>query len=128
MLDEQTRRLQMQGMTMEQYLKAMNKTDEEMHEEMHPIAEKRVTRGLVLGKVAEEEKLEVSDSDIDTEITGMVENAAEDRKQEVEQILNAPQTRDSFKRPLLSRKTVQRIVEIAKGSPETDTAIKEEEE
>jgi trigger factor len=128
LLDEQARRLQMQGLTMEQYLKAMNKTAEELHEEMRPIAEKRVTRGLVLGKIAEEEKIEVSDSDIDTEIAGMVENAAEDRKQEVEKILNAPQTRDSFKRPLLSRKTVQRIVEIARGSTETDTALKEEEE
>lgn len=127
LLDEQAQRLQMQGLTMEQYLKAMNKTDEEVHEEMSPIAEKRVTRGLVLGKVAEEEKIEVSDEDIDAEIAGMVENAAEDRKQEVEQILNAPQTRDSFKRPLLSRKTVQRLVEIAKGSTEIDTSLKEEE-
>jgi trigger factor len=127
LLDEQSQRLQMQGLTMEQYLRAMNKTAEEVHEEVRPIAEKRVTRGLILGKVAEEEKIEVTDNDIDAEIAGMVENAAEDRKQEVEKILNAPQTRDSFRRPLLSRKTVQRIVEIAKGSLEIDTAIKEEE-
>jgi trigger factor len=126
LLNEQAQRLQMQGLTMEQYLKAMNKTGEEVHEEVRPIAEKRVTRGLVLGKVAEEEKIEVTDNDIDAEIAGMVENAAEDRKQEVEKILNAPQTRESFRRPLLSRKTVQRIVEIAKGLPEIDTAIKEE--
>jgi trigger factor len=127
LLEEQAQRLQMQGLTMEQYLKAMNKTGEEIHNELRPIAEKRVTRGLVLGKVAEEEKIEVSDNDIDAEIAGMVENAAEDRKQEVEQVLNAPQTRDSFKRPLLSRKTVERLVEIARGSTETDTALKEEE-
>jgi trigger factor len=127
LLEEQAQRLQMQGLTMEQYLKAMNKTDEEIHEEMRPIAEKRVTRGLVLGKVAEEEKIEVSDDDIDAEIAGMVENAAEDRKQEVERILRAPQARDSFKRPLLSRKTVQRLVEIVRGPTETDIALKEEE-
>ena len=127
LLNEQAQRLQMQGLTMEQYLKAMNKTVEEVREEIRPIAEKRVTRGLILGKVAEEEKIEVADSDIDAEIAGMVENAAEDRKQEVEKILNAPQTRDSFRRPLLSRKTVQHIVEIAKGSTEIDTSLKEEE-
>ncbi len=126
-LNEQAQRLQMQGLTMEQYLKAMNKTAEEVYEEVRPIAEKRVARGLILGKVAEEEKIEVTDSDIDAEIAGMVENAAEDRKQEAERILNAPQTRDSFRRPLLSRKTVQRIVDIAKGSLEVDTALKEEE-
>ena len=128
LLEEQARRLQMQGLTMEQYLKAMNKTDEEMHEEMHPIAEKRITRGLVLGKVAEEEKIEVSDSDIDAEIAEMVENTAEDRKQQLNEMLNMSQTRDSLRQTLVSRKTVQCIVEIAKGSKGTDTAIKEEEE
>ena len=127
LLSEQAQRLQMQGLTMEQYLKAMNKTDEEVREEIRPIAEKRVTRGLVLGKVSEEEKIEVSDSDIDDEIASMVENAAEDRKEELGKVLNTPQARESFQRPLLSRKTVQRIVEIAKGSAEADTSLKEEE-
>ncbi|UCB42504.1 MAG: trigger factor [Dehalococcoidales bacterium] len=128
LLDDQSRRLQMQGLTMEQYLKAMNKTGEELHEEMHPIAEKRVTRGLVLGKLSEEEKIEVSDSDIDTEITKMVESAAEDRREDMKKVLSTPQAHDSLKQTLLSRKTVQRIVEIAKGSIETDTTLKEEEE
>ncbi|HEY41914.1 MAG TPA: trigger factor [Dehalococcoidia bacterium] len=127
LLDDQARRLQMQGLTMEQYLRAMNKTDEEMHEEMRPIAEKRVTRGLVLGKVAEEEKIEVSDDDIDAEIAVMVESAAEDRRQEFKEILDTPQTRDSLRQTLLTRNTVQRLAEIAKGLKEIDTSLKEEE-
>ena len=128
LLDDQARRLQMQGLTMEQYLKAMNKTYEEIHEETHPIAEKRITRGLVLGKIAEEEKIEVSDSDIDAEVAEMVESATEDRREDMEKVLSTPQARDSLRQTLLSRKTVQRIVEIAKGATETETAIKEEEE
>jgi trigger factor len=128
LLDDQARRLQMQGLTMEQYLKAMNKTDEEMHEEMHPVAEKRVRRGLVLGKVAEEEKIEVSENDIDAEIDEMVESAAEDRRSQLKEILNSPQSRDSFRQTLFSRKTVQRLAEIARGLPETDTVTKEEKE
>jgi trigger factor len=127
LLDEQAQRLQMQGLTMEQYLKAMNKTNEEVREEVRPIAEKRVTRGLVLGKVSEEEKIEISDSDIDAEIASMVESAAEDRREELGKVLNSPQARESFRRPLLSRKTVQRLIEIAKGLPETGTSLKEEE-
>ena len=46
----------------------------------------------------------------------------------MEKVLSTSQTRDSLRQTLLSRKTVQCIVEIAKGSTETDTAIKEEEE
>ena len=127
LLDDQSRRLQMQGLTMEQYLKAMNKTGEELHEELHPLAEKRVTRGLVLGKLSEEEKIEVGDDEIDAEIAEVVGNAAENRREELGKVLNTPQARDSIKQTLLSRKTVQRIVEIAKGSAEADTSLKEEE-
>ena len=138
LIDDQAQRLRMQGLTMEQYLTAMNKTHEDLHEDLHPLAEKRVTRGLVLGKLSEEEKIEVSDADIDAEIAEMVGNADENRKEEFEKILNAPQNRVSIKQTLLSRKTVQRIVEIAKGLAEADaseidaseaeTSIKEEEE
>jgi len=133
LMDDQAQRLQMQGLTMEQYLSAMNKTYEDLHEDLHPLAEKRVTRGLVLGKLSEEEKIEVSDTDIDAEIAEMVGNADENRREELEKILNMPQNRVSIKQTLLSRKTVQRIVEIAKGSAEADiseaeTSLKEEEE
>jgi trigger factor len=128
LLDDQARRLQMQGLTMEQYLNAMNKTDEEMHEEMHPIAEKRITRGLVLGKVAEEEKIDISEDDIDAEITQMIENTADDRREDMTILLSTPQSRDSLRQTLLSRKTVKCIVDIARGSTETDTALKEEEQ
>jgi len=57
----------------------------------------------------------------------MVDNAAEDRRQELKEILDTPQTRDSLRQTLRSRKTVQLIVEIAKGVPKTDKALKEEE-
>lgn len=127
LLDDQARRLQMQGLTIAQYLKAMDKTDEEMHEEMHPIAEKRIARGLVLGKVAEDEKIEINEDDIDAEITRVIESTAEDRQEDMTKLLSTPQSRDSLRQTLLSRKTVQCIVNIARGSTEIDTALKEEE-
>ena len=62
LLDEQSRRFQMQGGNLQEYLKSVNKTEAQLHEELHPLATKRVTHSLVLGKVAEEEKVEVSES------------------------------------------------------------------
>jgi len=126
LLDDQSRRLQMQGLTTEQYLKTVNKTDEEMHEELRPIAEKRVTRGLVLGKVAEEEEIEVSEADIDAETAEMVKGAAENRKEELQKVLSTPQARESIRQTLHSRKTVQQMVEIARGSQEAGASQKEE--
>ncbi len=112
---------------LDEYLKSVNKTDEELRKTMEPAATKNVTSSLVLGKVAEEEKIEVSESEIDTEIANMVVSAAESNKDELMKALSIPQARQSIQRTLLSRKTVNLLVEIAKGSEETKTTQKEEE-
>ena len=104
--------------TLEDYLGSINKTEEELREEIRPLATRRVTRSLVLGKVAEEEKIEINDSEIDTEIENMTKDTTE-KKDKLEKVLNTPQVRESIEQTLLSRKTIQRLTEIAKGSKET---------
>ena len=100
---------------LEEYLSSINKTEEELHEELHPLATKRVIRSLVLGKVVEEEKIEVSDSEIDTEVGNLTESTAEN-KVEMQKILSTPQARESIGQTLIARKTVRRLVEIAKAA------------
>jgi len=53
-----------QGLTMEVYLGVLQKTEEDIEEEMRPQAEFVIKRQLVLEKIAETEGLEVSDEDI----------------------------------------------------------------
>jgi trigger factor len=110
-------RFQKGNQELEEYLRNINKTEEELHEELNPLATKRVTRSLVLGKVVEEEKIEVSGSEIDTEIENMIKSATEN-KDELEKFLNTPQARESIKQTLITRKTIQRLVEIAKAAAE----------
>ena len=45
----------------------------------------------------------------------MVQSATEN-KDEVQKLLNSPQARNSVEQILTTRKTIQRLVEIAKGS------------
>ncbi len=125
-LNRNLRFMQQSGLGMEQYLKSMNKTEEELREEIRPTARKRVSQSLVLGKIAEEEKVEVSGAEIDAEIEEMTGSAAENRD-ELKKALNTPQARESIEQTLLTRNTVQRLVEIARGSKKTDTIQKEEE-
>ena len=103
---------------LEEYLRSINKTEEELHEELRPLATNRVTRSLVLGKIVEEEKIEVSGSEIDTEIENVTKSAT-GNKDEIEKILNTPAARESIEQTLITRKAIQRLVEIAKGSKET---------
>ena len=128
LLDEQSRRFQMEGKDLEEYLKSINKTGEQLHEELHPLATKRVTRSLVLGKVAEEEKVEVSDSEVDAEIENMLKSATENKKEELQKFLNSPQSRESIKQLLITRKTIRRLVEIAESSNMNTEVIKKEEQ
>jgi len=100
---------------LEAYLKSINKTEQELREEIHPVAVKRVSWSLVLEKVAEEEKIEVSSTEIKEEIQNLTNSAAE-RKDEIEKLFDSPRAQESIKQRLIVRKTIQRLVEIAKGS------------
>jgi trigger factor len=115
----------MQGGNLEEYLKSVNKTEEQLHEELHPIAAKRVTQSLVLGKVAEEEKIEVSQPEVDTDIENMLKNI-KDKKEDLAKALNTPRSRESIKQVLMTRKTINRLVEIAKDTKKGNQAKKEE--
>ncbi len=108
-------RLQRGRQGLEEYLKELNKTEAELREELRSLATKRVTRSLVLGKILEEEKIEVSDSEVDAEIDNMIKSTTE-HKDEVEKVLNTPQAHQSVKQTLFTRKTIQRLVEIAESS------------
>lgn len=126
-LNGRAQQLQMSGRGMEEYLQSINKTEEELREELRPVATKNVTGSLVLGKVADVEKVEVSDADIAAEIDGMAMRAGGDKKDEIRKYLDTPQTRESINQSLLMRKTIDRLVTIAKGSEETKTEAKEVE-
>ena len=126
LLNEQARQLQMGGRSMEDYLKSINKTVEELREELRPVATKNITTSFMLGKVAEAEKIKLSDSEIDTEIENMMQNTADDKKDEMRKLMDTPQARESMKQPLMIRKIVERLVEIAKSLEETKTEAKEE--
>jgi trigger factor len=116
LLDRQARWLQAGGSGLEEYLGRINKTGAELREELRPLATKRVTRSLVLEKIAGEEKFEVSDSEINAELEKLAQSATGNKKDEVKKFLDSPQARSSVEQLLTRRKTIQRLVKIAGGS------------
>lgn len=71
MVDNFARRLQSQGMTLEQYMQYLGQTIDQLIDQMKPQALKQIQTRLVLEKVAEVENIEVSDEKIDEEIQQM---------------------------------------------------------
>ena len=68
MHDEFRGSLTRQGITEEAYLKAVEKTGDDLHADFRPNAERRAKTLLVLSKVADAEEVEVSEADVDAEV------------------------------------------------------------
>lgn len=73
MADDFARRIQHQGLTVEQYFQFTGMTAEKMMEEMRPQAEKSIKTRLVLEAIVKAENIEVSDERVEEELTKMAE-------------------------------------------------------
>jgi FKBP-type peptidyl-prolyl cis-trans isomerase (trigger factor) len=65
------------GMTMENYLKRVNKTEEDLKNEFKTQAHKRAKLQLLLNKIAEEEKLEADQTAVEAEMKHAIEHFPE---------------------------------------------------
>lgn len=101
-------------MGVDEYVSLMGKTQEEIHQEMHPRAELRLRRGALLSKIGEKENLAVPDTKIDDEINRMV-NEAGPRGQDIRRHFSDPQHRQMIQRTLYTRMALDKLVLIAQG-------------
>ena len=108
------RRLHEQNLTLDDYLKIGNKSKEQFREEVTPEARRRLKRSLVLSKVAELEKLEVSADEVSRQIDQLSLTWGE-RTQDMRQALSSERGRRLVTLDLLTDKTVQRLAQLARG-------------
>ena len=73
MMDDFSRRMQQQGLSMEQYFQFTGQSMDKMMEDMKPQALKRIQTRLVLEKVAEAENIRPSEEEITEEIQKMAD-------------------------------------------------------
>ncbi|MDW2799028.1 trigger factor [Clostridium boliviensis] len=82
MVNDYARRMESQGLSLDQYMKFTGMTIETLREQMKPQALKRIQTRLVLEAVAKAENITVTDEAVEKEIATMAENY----KMEVDQI------------------------------------------
>ena len=73
MMDDFSRRMQQQGLSMEQYFQFTGQSMDKMMEDMKPQALKRIQTRLVLEKIAEVENIQPSEEEITEEIQKMAD-------------------------------------------------------
>jgi trigger factor len=107
---EEKRNLVYRGQTWQEHLESESKTDEEHREGLRESAEARVKTGLVLGEVAEAEKINVDDAELDARIASMKQQYT-DKQMQAE--LDKPENRRELMSRLLTEKTIARLSEYA---------------
>ncbi len=74
MIKEYGQNLQMQGISLEQFYQFTNMTEDKLKEEYKEQATKRVTYRLILDAIIKEEKIDVSDEDVNKEVAELAKN------------------------------------------------------
>ena len=105
-------KLAQQRIPIEAYLKRIGKTEDELIAQLKDEASTRLRIGLVLGDVAEAEKIEVRDEDIEAEIVRVAEASKADRAA-VEEYMESHGGTDSLKNSILNRKIMEHIKSIS---------------
>jgi trigger factor len=116
-LERSLRYLQNSGQNIDEYLKSINKTIDQLREELRPSSTKRVAESLVVGKISEIEKITVDHAEIHDEIEAMVETSSGD-KEELRKALESQRNHESIEDTLVARKTIQKLAEIAQSEKE----------
>ena len=107
------------GLTWEKYLQLGGKDEKAVREEAHPQAEKRVKRLLTLMELAEAEKIQVTDKDVDVEIDrrAMIAEQQGGRAAQARRELSTPDVHHNIEFSIKLGKTIAQMVAIAKGEP-----------
>jgi len=117
-LERSLRYIQNSGQNIDEYLKSINKTVDQLREELRPSSTKRVAESLVVGKIAELEKVTVDHAEIHAEIEEMVQTSSGD-KEELRKALESQHNHESIEDTLVARKTIQKLTEISQSEKET---------
>jgi trigger factor len=111
MEEEEKRNLVYRGQTWQEHLEAEGKTDAEHRDGLREQAEARVKTGLVLGEVAEAEKINVNDKELDDRIAELKKQYTDKKMQEE---LEKPENRRDLRSRVLTEKTIERLASFVK--------------
>jgi trigger factor len=109
MHDELRGALARQGITEEAYLKATEKTPEQLHADFRPGAQERAKTILVLGKIAEAEGTEVTDADVAGEASRAKQRYANDPKLAV--YFDTGRARAAIRSSLRRSRVVEKVID-----------------
>lgn len=113
MLEEQARQVTQNQADVDAYVQAIGKDKAELIEEMKPAARERIVRSLIVTELKEAEKIEVEADEIDSEVESLIGVGGAEQREQLKRIFDTDANRNNLERSLLTRKTLDRLLEIA---------------
>lgn len=107
MIDNYAQRLQMQGLSLEQYMQFTKQTFESLEEQLKPEAEKNITYRYMLEEIAKKEGIVISDEEADNE----AETLSHTYQMTKQELINAFGGIEMIKYDLKIRKTIDFLKE-----------------
>ncbi|HSX45412.1 MAG TPA: trigger factor [Candidatus Saccharimonadia bacterium] len=111
--EEEKRNVTYRGQTWQEHLDEEGVTADEHRERQRPTAELRVKAGLILGEIAEAEKISVSPEELEVRMM-LLKNQYPDEKMQAE--LDKPENRRDVLSRMLTEKTLDRLRSLATKS------------
>lgn len=125
MIDNFARRLQAQGMSMQQYMQFTGSDENMMREQVKPQAEIQIRNQLTLEKIAETENIQVSDEELDQEIEKMAKayNLEPDKMKEI----IGDEEKENIRKDLAEQKAMDLVADAAVEVEKKEESAKAEE-
>ena len=101
----------MQGQKLEEYLEALGEKRAETLAQLRPVATRRVLERLVLSDIADTEQIQVSEADIDAEITRLAGDGP--TAERIRTLFDTENGRTILLRNLMTARTLERLTQIA---------------
>lgn len=116
MMHDMEQRMKQIGYTLEDSLRLQGKTMQQYHQELEPVAERRVKGQLVLAELARREGIDVTDEEVEGELQRMVEGVEKDEtRQAILEAFGSQQGRAMIRQDLRTSKTLERLRALVTG-------------
>ena len=108
MIDNYAHQLSHQGIDMEQYYKITGTSHEDLHKQMEPEAIKRIKQRFIIEEIAEAEKIDFTDSEVEAKAKEMAENYGI----KLEELINAYGSLEVVKYDMKMHKALEILKEV----------------
>jgi len=127
-LNDLDRNLRQRGLSLDDYKRLQNKTDEGLHEEYRETAIRRLERSLALGEIVNQEQLSISRAELDAQIDTMSKQFGE-QADIFKSMLMKDENRQNVASDMMTSRAMKRLIAIGRGEnpplgpdPVTETA------